>query len=98
MSSSIQCQWAVVAMCVCLSRGHTTGLFPISCPHLAQYNLAGGWMELQIRTCAVQLESEVLSPNQTFAILLQLEKGVGFGAFTYQVLVQGQVIVLVSEY
>ena len=55
-------------------------------------------MELQIRTCAVQLESEVLSPNQTFAILLQLEKGVGFGAFTYQVLVQVQVIVLVSEY
>ena len=53
-------------------------------------------MELQIRTCAVQLESEVLSPNQTFAILLQLGKGVEIGAFLYQVLVQGQVIVLVS--
>ena len=29
--------------CVCLSRGHTTGLFPISCPQLGQYNVARTW-------------------------------------------------------
>ena len=35
-------QLAIVTVCVS-SRGYTTGLFPISCPQLGQYNVAGTW-------------------------------------------------------